>query len=650
MNKGQGDKGIMDVRDQSSKIDQARDQYREAQEDLKNSYDKNLKSMKETYDFKVDKQAKNYDQHKTKLEEDNRVNNELYSDKTRSAISKSQQEFKNKIKENTTKFEEERNSSKNQLNEKLSGLSESYKKSFEENNRYEEQVKKSMGERYSNANKRYQEDFNKQITDMDNKSKAENLANRENSRMEKHNLQHKNSEEMESLRSTSNEQKFKEVNRLRDDNENLRTTLGRDNQMLKDRQEERVADLLKLKGKESDDGMKNFENLQQSIRQKNINDQEKQNVSHNKEAKELEKKFNDDVKNIQSIANQKIKGGTNADNLSDELKTSKNSYENRLQLAREELAKNNKYNTEKEETIDLMYRDKLKESKTSGIENLAKQEAESAETLKKTVYENREKNNSMIDRYKMENNNVKKNSDEKLTHADEQSKNKIKQQRIEFGRVVNTMNDKNMETINSLKEDYSKDKSTSIEKSKKDFNEEKIAMKNEFNRQSQLKDSLYEQKLAEIEKQTGKIIENYENRISQIARKAENEVNTVKTKDEARSLKETQANALAFDTIKAENRNEIAQMRDKYEGVISRNQQLNQQKTNSIIQKYEDQLARERTESQKELAVRVGESQSQFERLYKSSELEKASLRSQYEQRIETLRLNSLAQENSKKA
>ena len=419
--------------------------------------------------------------------------------------------------------------------------------------------------------------------------------------------------------------------------------------MLKDRQEERVADLLKIKGKESDDGMKNFEDLQKDIRQKNLNDQEKQNIAHAKESKELEKKFNDDVKNIQKIAHQKIKGGTKADNLGDELKHTKSSYETRLQLAREEIAKNNKMNTEKEEVFDMTYRDKLKSMKASGVENMAKKEAEAGETLKKTISENREKNNAMVDRFKNENASIKRDSEDRLTHSEESSKIKMNDQRVQFGRVVNTLNDKNMEAINALKEDYSKDKSASIEKSKKDFNEEKVTMKNEFNRQNAVRDSLYEQKLANLEKQTEKIIENYENRISQIARKAESEVTSIKDKEQVRQQQETQANAMAFDSLKAEQESELAQVRGKYESVIAKNQAMGQQRTNSIIQKYEDQLTRERTESQKELALRLGEAQSQFERLHKSSELEKSTLKNQYEQRIETMRLASLAQENSKK-
>lgn len=636
----------MDIKDSVA----AKDRYREAQVELRDSYERDLKNVKENFDSKITKQSKNYDEHKTRLEEENQVNNTLYTDKTRSAINRGQEEFKTKLKENTLRFENEKNSTKNDFNEKLSDLSGAYKKSFDENNRYHDQVKKSLGEKYSSASRRSQDEFNNRINGMAEKVSTENLKSRETERQDRIGLINKNSEELDNLRMNATDSKFKEVSRLKQDNEILRTTMGRENQTLRDRQEERVADLMKLKNKESDDGMKNLENLQDNIRQKNIAEQEKMNSNHLTESKKLEKKFNDDIRNINNIAHHKIKGGTSADTLVDELKQSKNSYENRLASARQELSRNNQANTEKEATNDLIFRDKIKEMKTSQIENLSKQELESNNTLNKSTYENREKFNTLSERFKADANNLKKESDSKLAQVSGDSKNKIKEQRIEFGKVVNIINDKNIETINSLKEDLTKDKSETIEKTKKAYSEEKLAMKESFNRHASIRENLYEQKLADLEKQTSKIIDNYENRISQIARKAENEVASVKNREEARKLKETQANTLAFESLKNEKDSDIVLMRDKYEGTIQKNQIMNQQKSNSLVKKYEDKLVRERSDHQKELAVRLGEAQSQFETLYKSSELEKSTIRTQYEQRIENLKLTSLANDNSKKA
>lgn len=627
----------------------ARDRFRETQKEMRNNYDKNLQEVKDNYEQKLEKQSKNYDEHKSRLEEESQINNTLYSDKTKSAINKGQEEFKTKLKENTLRFENEKNLTKNDFNEKLNNLSGAYKKSFEENDRYHDQVKKSLGEKYTFASKQSQDQFNKKIDSMAGKMNSEISKSREDEREDRIRLLDKNANELDDMRMNASDSKFKEVSRLKQDNEILRTTFESEKQNLRDRQEERAADLIKLKNKESNDGMKNFETLQQNIRQKNINEQEKMNSAHVEESKKMKKKFSDDIRNINNIAQHKIKSGSSSDSLIEELNQTKKNYEGRLAEAHEELNRNNQLNAEKEANSDLKFRDTIKEMKNSQIENQAKHELLANNNLNKSVNSNREKFSNLTEQFKVANNNYKKESDTNLSRVNRDSKTKMKEQRIEFGKLVNTINDKNIEMISSLKEDLTKDKSETIEKTKKVYSEDKLAMKDNFNRQTAIRDSLYEQKLADLEKQTSKIIDNYENRISQIARKAENEVESIKSREKARILKENQANALAFESLKNEKDNDISKMRDKYEGTIQRNQILNQQKTNSLLQKYEDKLVRERNDHQKEMSIRLGEARSQFEALYKSSELEKSTIRTQYEQRIENLKLNSLINDNSKK-
>jgi hypothetical protein len=640
----------MDVKDYSVKLDQARDRYREAQEELRSSYDKSLEDVNQTHSAKEKKQSTSYAEQKTKLEEQNLINNDRYTEKTREAVAQKNEAFKNRLKENTQRFEEERNSTKHDFKEKLTGLSESFKKSSEESNRYNDQIRKTMGERYQSANKRYADEFNEKITDITDKTHQQDINNRANDKFERQKLADGFDNSMESERLSNDEQKFKEVSRLRDDIENIRTTFGRERDMLVDRQDERVADLVKNKGRESNDTHQNFEELQKDIRNKNIATQERQVKLHKEESKDLEEKFSQDIRNIQRIANQKVKGGTKADTLNDELKQTKTSYENRLATARKDMNESQLASTEKENYIDKSYRDKMKDMKSSNVEKMEKKDLAHSETMKKAIYDLREKDNSVIDRYKGEAANTRNQSEAKLTQVDEKNAQRYKEQRVEFGKVVNTMNEKNMNTISSLKEDFAKDKTESIERSKKDFSDEKVSMKSEFQRQVNVKDSLYESRLSEMEKQTNKIIDNYENRISQIVRKAEKEVETIKSTTSEAMIKEEQANKFAVDNIQKSHRSELLQLREKWETKVARDRAMNEQQTNRIIQKYEDQLDRERNENAKMTSIKLNEAQSQLERLFSSSEQEKENIRIQSEARIENMRLASLAKENTKKS
>ncbi|MDD4976522.1 MAG: hypothetical protein PHY93_19355 [Bacteriovorax sp.] len=640
----------MDVKDYSQKLDQAREKYRTAQEDLRSSYDKSSEDMKETFDNKISKQSRNYNAQKSKLEEQNLVSNELYSDKMKNAISERQEAFRNDIKKNSEKFDIDRNVMKTDFNDKLSNLSDSYKKSTEENDRFHDQASKTMGERYSKANQNYKAGFDKQVERLEARVKDSFATQKEDSHKERQNLDSVNQANLESLRASGDEQKFKEVSRLRNDNESLRTNFGQERDSMKEQQDARIGDILKLKSKENEEGQKNFANLQQNIRQKSLAEEERVKINHQNESKGLEKKFNEDLRNIQHVTNQKIKGGTEVSGLKDENKQIITSYENRLQATRTDAQEERDAELEKEKEIDSNYRDKLKTIKLSNSEDIDRHDAELIGQHKQNFQEVKDKNNALIDRYKMEAGTARVESENKLGKSDLKSKGQLKNQRVEFGKYINTVNSKKMEEISSIKTEFNKDKSNFIEKSKRDFSDEKMSMKGEFNHQITLKDDMYEKKLAEMEKQANKIIENYENRIGQIARKAENEVETLKSNEEERKAKESQAIKISFDSQERQHQMDLGNIRDKYEHMIGKDRVLNEQQTNRIVQKYEDQLGRERTDSQKEIAMKLSESQAQFERLFKASELEKETLRNQYEQRMENMKLASLSsQGNTKK-
>ena len=108
--------------------------------------------------------------------------------------------------------------------------------------------------------------------------------------------------------------------------------------------------------------------------------------------------------------------------------------------------------------------------------------------------------------------------------------------------------------------------------------------------------------------------------------------------DQERKIRENQARNEEMAMIQKEHENEIKSLRDKFERMIYRDRSDNEKIVNKIVQRYEDQLGRERLESQKNLNLKLAESQANMERLYKASELEKSTMRQQYQDRMEQLK------------
>lgn len=639
----------MDVKDYSQKVDQARDKYRQAQEELRASYDRDAENVKTTASNKVKKISKAYDEQKTKLEEQNQINNENYSSKTKQAIADRAERFRNEIKKNTEKFDNDRNQQKNDFQDKLANLSTSYKKSTEENNRYHSQALKTMADRYDKANDNYKSGFDQQIDRLDRKNKEQFASFKDEMHKEHLDQEAANQDNLENLRSSSQESKFREVSRLRNDNENLRTTFEKERNDLHEQQDSRIGDIMKVKRAENEEGQRNFNGLQENIRKKQLASDEKMKADHLAESKELKKRFNEDLRNMQHLTNQKIKGGNEVSTLKDENRQLSESYENRLTSAREDLKKLATEGTEKENKIDETYREKFKNLKMSNLEELDKREQMLTAQNNKVLSDFKDKNNTINDRYKNEVAKSKSEGEDKLSKADAKSKQQMKEQRVEFGKYINNVNDKKMEEISSIKSEFSKDKTEFIEKTRKDVSDEKHQIKESFNRQMAVKEELYERKLGEMEKQTNKIIENYEARMNQLARKSEKEMEAMKATEEARRIKEGQAIQIAFDNSEREHQIDMENLRSKYETMIGKDRAINELRTNQLVQRYEDQLERERTASQKDMSMRLSESQAQFERLFKQSELEKETLRNQFEQRIENMKNTSLSQGIQKK-
>ena len=114
--------------------------------------------------------------------------------------------------------------------------------------------------------------------------------------------------------------------------------------------------------------------------------------------------------------------------------------------------------------------------------------------------------------------------------------------------------------------------------------------------------------------------------------------------------KDEQSHRLQIENINTEHKNEVQSLREKYERIIAKDRALNEVQSNKIVQKYEDQLDRERFNFSKELQNKNLESQSNLERPFKQAELEKETMKRQFEDRIEMMKLADLSEHNTKKA
>lgn len=628
----------MDVKDYTQKLDSARNRYRDAQTELKESYDKTIEDTKNNFDQKVKKQQQSYEGQRLKLQEQNAIEADRYSDITKKTISDNQEKFINDVKNIKANSAEERMRDRQVASEKLSNLSSSYDRSTKENQRLHDQAKKSMEERYNKNLKKMDGDFNQQVASLDSRSNAQNDKIRLDARKDREKLESGHQKELINLRSAEAEDRNRVLNRLKEDNEVQRAGFDSDLKNIQTQQNSRIKEMAQAKIDESERSQEQFSDLQESIKKKNAAEQAKMQKEHGLESKALEKKFNDDIRNIQSLSDQKVKGVDLMANAKKDKERVVEGFENRLLKMKDEMEQLNNQNVLKETKIDEGYREELKNQARAHIEQNEKKELESNKAYNQNLARIKERTDSSLEQLKKENQTITESKDGQIHNLENSTKRSLDSQRVEFGKVVNSLNEKSMQTLSDIKDDFAKDKKDYIEKSKKEFNAELVALKEDYQRQMQLKDQVNDKKMENLEKQMLKIIDGYENKMAQIERKASVEIESLKMNDQERKIRENQARNEEMAMIQKEHENEIKSLRDKFERMIYRDRSDNEKIVNKIVQRYEDQLGRERLESQKNLNLKLAESQANMERLYKASELEKSTMRQQYQDRMEQLK------------
>jgi hypothetical protein len=203
--------------------------------------------------------------------------------------------------------------------------------------------------------------------------------------------------------------------------------------------------------------------------------------------------------------------------------------------------------------------------------------------------------------------------------------------------------------LSSLKDDFAKNKTKMQVKNELEFSEEKRLLRDKLEQSLSQKDSINQQQIEDIKKEKNRIAESYEGKLERLVRQNEKEIETLKASNAEGRIKQEQAASFALDMNKQEHILEVKNLRSRYEKVIDKDRVMAEQQINHLVQSYEDQLDRERVAGQKELTLRINEAQMQLEKVYKGGEIEKEAIKSQYEDRLERMRLTSLEQVNSKK-
>jgi hypothetical protein len=584
------------------------------------------------------------------MEESAQKNSDFYTEKTRDTIGKKQEDFRKIMDSSTAKFDLEKNQMKQKYQDQLTDITDTYQTSAKENNRFHDQSKNSMNERFNKTTGELQNDYNSKVNKLSENAETAIQNEKILDHDQRKELSTNFRNELQGLRGKTQEKNFKEVARLSEDNEKLRTNFVAEKDAANEQQAMRIDDILKVKKNESKLVQDNFNELGKRIAAKEAAEQESVSQARSKETKEMDHKFNEELKNIQRVSNQKISNKRDVEGVQEDLKRLKDVSENRIQSLDKNIREDKLALSEKENKNIIENKEKLAELKSKYNEEREVSERGRDQDKNKTVQKLNDRNVAAIERYKDESQLQIKVSDKQLDQSQQESKKRFKEQRVEFGKVVNNINEKNIENISTLKDSFAKDKTQIQVKNQIELSDEKRQLRDKLQQSLYERDTVSQVKIEDLKKETAKISENYEAKLEHLARQKDKEIEMLKVTNEERKLRSEQTSNLALAINKEDNQIEMKNLRSHYEKMIEKDRIVGQQQTGRIVQSYEDQLERERIAHAKELSLRTSEAQSQMERLFRGSEIEKDTIKTQYEDRIEQMKLSSFAQGSSKKA
>ncbi len=628
----------MDVNDYSQRYDSLRSRFRDNQNDLKSSYDKNLQDQKNVFEQKIQKQKENFNRQNQELKDQNTINADRYNDLTKSTIEDQQKSFLEEVKDLAKTHAKDREGDLLKSSEKFGQLRNAYDKTTQDNEQIHKEAQKNLNQRFEKTIHKDRERSEKEVQNMAMRNEEGNKKLILDNRKDRDQLVQQQEKDLNSLRSSANSDRSMLIGKLKEDAENQKVSFDTDLKNLKLQHNSRVKDIIGSKNIENKNVQDNFLKLQDQLVKKNANEEMLSRNEHLKERKDLESRFNEEIRNIQRLSEQKVRANDNG-GFNNKMRDEKlSAMEKRATDLNLELKNQSEHFSKKEGEIDLEFRGRLKDLKQSQQNKLEENDIAANKYLNETISRIKSKNDEKITEVKSEANKNALQKDLQMQSEQRDFKKTVDKDRVQFGNVINEINDKNIKTLSEIKEEISKDKTKYIEQSKKDYNLEKMAIKEDYAKKLELKEQVYEKKLEDLKREMEKVIDNYEYKIVQVDKKSQNEIENLKGIILDQSEKEKSARVEDLKAKNFEHRLEMKNIREHYEKMIYKDRSDSEKLVNKIVQRYEEQLTKERNESQKVLSQKLLEAHTNLERFYKISEIEKSTMRKQYEDRIEQMK------------
>tara|TARA_Y100000768_G_scaffold388782_1_gene387153 strand:- start:8545 stop:9507 length:963 start_codon:yes stop_codon:yes gene_type:complete len=228
---------------------------------------------------------------------------------------------------------------------------------------------------------------------------------------------------------------------------------------------------------------------------------------------------------------------------------------------------------------------------------------------------------------------------EKSTLASRQKlKNSLDRQRTEFGRTLNQINASNEMAMSDLREEMTKEQSRFIEDTREKVHDKMADMKVNYEDKVRKTESSLSQKLEQKTKENETLTAKYEQKLDVLRTKSAKELEALKKLEHDKREEDKKANERALASQRREFQKNIMSMKREYDQKLDRAKANSDLHVTKLTERYENQIATERAEHNKELQRQNSMLKTEYNRLAEQNKLEKDSIINQYEIKLNKLR------------
>lgn len=633
----------MDVLNYSNRLSDHKQNYWDMAKELRDNYEKDLQNIERTHEYKQQKNKENISAIKDRYDKDMKRNMADVNDRTQKAIRKKNHELKMRLGDEQKTFDSERQRIQKKFDNRLRELASSYDKAKQTKDLQHEHELHNTKRRFNNRIVSNRDEYEGQIKDMSDSAYKNLKKYQEDHLAEKREMIQGHTDEKHKLMagevSVQNNIKGKFQNQV----DQLRKNHDNEVGMLKNHHaglQEAATEKHQL---EKDDMESNFENITNRVQRRNVKEQQKLSKQNSELAKNLNERFQKDVKVIQRKANALAHNGDLTNQQHQEVMQER--FDSRLQQLKDSMeAQTNQHQFDKNNIQD-------------NFKDLVQQESDKRhKDMDRYAKETNKFNEEMRDKFRKEKGEMRENADRRLrtvmkdheisAYRDRtNAKKALENQRNMFSDTLKSMSEKNIETVDSIQKEFAKEKTAFLEKAKRDLHHLHADLRDEQRNKLDSLISAYDKRLEMAQNNLTRTKDLYEERMEALERKTSKEIAqqnisaTERRKEDVRDFKRTLNNQ------EKKSHKEFLALKGEFDKKINRIKHHNDIHVTKLTQRYEDMLAQTKRDYEREIRRREALNRSEYLQLAKSEELAKDAIRNQYEMKLEKTRLTNMMQQ-----